>query len=203
MQKIKQVFLFFTLAVILFFAVFAINTIKNLVNTPSVTIKMSETTVIKELRSLNRLETASFTIEKVIEAGTSGNVFQEFLYGDRILLIATGHVIAGFDFSTLTDRDIQVRGKEVKVTLPKPQILVTSIDNGQTRVYDRKQGILSKNNKDLEAKARLAAENSIRDAACKGGILNEASENARKQVSSLLKILGFETITVDVSEGSC
>ena len=57
--------------------------------------------VIKEMRSLQRLETASFTIEKIIDGGTSGNVFQQFLFGDKILLIAHGQVIAGFDLSQI------------------------------------------------------------------------------------------------------
>lgn len=164
---------------------------------------MNKTTVIKELKSLSRLETASFTIEKVIEAGTNGNAFQEFLYGDRILLIAYGEVVAGFDLSTLSGEDVVVQAKVVKVTLPKPEILTTTLDNSKTRVYDRKRGVLSKGDKDLEAKARVAAETSIRDAACKGGILDKASENARKQVASILKVLGFEKITVDIPQGGC
>ncbi len=65
----------------------------------SFTVRMSSQTVIKEIRALNRLETASYTIEKVIDAGTTGNRFSELLYGDRILLIAHGQVIAGFDLS--------------------------------------------------------------------------------------------------------
>src|SRR5438128_2015826 len=75
------------------------------------TFTTNSQTVIKELRSLSRLETASFTIEKVIDAGTNGNQFQQILFGDRILLIAHGDVVAGFDLSTLTQKDISVEGQ--------------------------------------------------------------------------------------------
>ena len=118
----------------------------------------SSQTVIKELRELSRLETASYTIEKVIDAGTSGNQLQETLFGDRILLIAHGDVIAGFDLATLDEKAVQVDGTSLRMTLPPPQILSAHLDPSQTRVYDRKQGLLSRGDKDLESEARAEAE---------------------------------------------
>lgn len=159
--------------------------------------------VIREMRSLQRFETASFTIEKIIDGGTSGNVFQQFLFGDKILLIAHGQVIAGFDLSQISEKDIEVKDQSIRVTLPKPQVLVTTLDNTQTKVYDRTRGILSPGDKDLESKAREAAEKSIKNAACKGGILKQASDNARKQLTAFLSALGFVQISIDIPEGSC
>ena len=159
--------------------------------------------VIKEMRSLQRLETASFTVEKIIDGGTQGNVFQQFLFGDKILLIAHGQVIAGFDLSQISEKDIEIEGENIRMTLPKPQILVTTLDNTQTKVYDRTRGILSPGDKDLESKAREAAEKSIKDAACEGGILKQASDNARKQLTAFLSALGFTQISIDIPEGSC
>jgi hypothetical protein len=167
------------------------------------TITAGKTTVIKELRALNRLETAQFTIEKVIDAGTSGSRFQEILFGDRILLIAHGEVIAGFDMSKLDADDIVVEGNSITMTLPAPQILVTNLNNEQTRVYDRRQGFLTKGDKDLESAARKAAEDTIRQAACEGGILSTASENGKKQLTVLLKSLQFTSVQITVGEGSC
>jgi len=169
----------------------------------SFSVRMSKTTVIKELRELNRLETASFTIEKVIDAGTSGNQFAEILFGDRILLIANGQVIAGFDLSKLSANDITVKDHEIRLTMPKPEILVTTLNSQETRVYDRRQGILSKGNKDLESQARVEAEKAIRQAACQGKILEEASKNARQQLSALFKAMQFTTITIAIPEASC
>lgn len=167
-------------------------------------INTSQASVIKEMRSLQRLETASFTIEKVIDGGTTNtNAFTQFLFGDKILLIAHGQVIAGFDLSQLSENDIDVDATKVTLHLPKPQILTTSLDNTQTRVYDRQKGLLAPEDKDLESKAREAAENSIRDAACKGGILQQASDNARKQLTALLSSLGFTTITIEIPTSSC
>ncbi|HSW96379.1 MAG TPA: DUF4230 domain-containing protein [Candidatus Saccharimonadales bacterium] len=167
-------------------------------------LNTNQAAVIKEMRSLQRLETASFTIEKVIDGGTTGNnAFTQFLFGDKILLIAHGQVIAGFDLSQISQNDIKIDGKNLIVKLPQPQILTATLDNTQTRVYDRQKGLLAPEDKDLESKAREAAEKSIRDAACKGGILQQAADNARKQLTALFSSLGFSSVTIQIPSGSC
>lgn len=155
------------------------------------------------MRSLNRLETASFTIEKVIDAGTSGNAFSQFLFGDRLLLIAHGNVIAGFDLSVLDAKSVSIDGSTLRLTLPSPTILVTKLDSTQTRVYDRRSGLLSKGDKDLESNARVEAEKTITQAACTGNILSEASKNARSQLTALFKTFGFTTVIITIPDGSC
>lgn len=166
-------------------------------------VRMSKQTVIKEIRELRRLETASFTIEKVIDAGTDGNRFQEILFGDRILLIAHGEVIAGIDLSKLTENDIVIQDKTLRMQLPKPEILVTRLDSDETRVYDRDQGLLSRGNKDLESVARQEAEKAIRQAACEGKILDEAAKNARNQLTAIFKTLQFTTVIITIPQASC
>ena len=160
--------------------------------------------VIKQIQSLSRLETASFTIEKIIDEGSTGdNVFQRLLFGDKILLIAHGQAIAGFDLSQVSEKDIQVDGKNLRILLPKPQLLTVVLDNTQTRVYDRQRGILSTDGKDLETQARIAAEKSIKDAACQGNILQQAADNARKKLTASFYSLGFETVEIVIPSATC
>ncbi len=166
-------------------------------------INSNRTAVVTEIRKLNRLETASFTIEKIIDAGKKENVFSELLFGDRILLIAHGEVIAGFDFSKLNGDSIKVSGSSLEITLPPPQILSSKLDNNLTRVYDRKEGILTKGNKDMESEARKSAEISIIEAACEAGILDTATVNGKKQLTALFSALKFESITISVPQGKC
>ncbi|MBI1862962.1 DUF4230 domain-containing protein [Candidatus Microgenomates bacterium] len=195
--------LFFVLcAVVVLIAIIAV--IKPLLKPASFDINVNRAAVIKQVRSLARLETASFTIEKVIDAKTNdSNAISRFLFGDKILLIAHGQVIAGLDLSQFSGRDITIEGRTVTVTLPAAQILVATLDNSQTKVYDRSQGLLRRNDTELESAVRQAAEKSIRQAACDGNILVTASDNAKRQVSSLLTGLGFETITVKIPPSKC
>ncbi len=170
----------------------------------SANTRVSTTAVITELKALNRLETAVFTVEKIVDAqtATEGRI-QEFLFGDKLLLIAHGQVIAGIDLSKLDQSDIQIAEKNISITLPAAQILFVNIDNNKTSVYDRRTGLFSKGDKNLEAEARREAEQSIRLAACEGGILDVASENARKQLTVLFRTLQFESISITVPAITC
>ncbi len=170
---------------------------------PNIFTDTSRASVVKEIQGLNRLETASYTVEKIVEAGQEGNVFQDLLYGDRLLLIAHGKVTAGIDLSQITEEDISVNGDKLIVHTPAPMIFSSSLDNSQTSVYDRSQGILSSGNKDLESEARRAAERSIWQAACDAGILDEARRNAQERLAQLFQFAGFIEVVITVPEGSC
>ncbi|MGI8419200.1 MAG: DUF4230 domain-containing protein [Candidatus Levyibacteriota bacterium] len=165
--------------------------------------QQKDTAVIQQIRALNRWETSSYTIEQVIDNGTGGNVFQRFLFGDRILLIAHGSVTAGFDLANLSMDSIHTNGKDVTITMPAPEIISTSLDESQTRIYDRQKGVLVPSNDNLESQARVSAVAKIRQAACSGGILNSASDNAKKQLTPLLQSLGFENVTLTIPQGHC
>lgn len=166
-------------------------------------IGTDRTAVITEIRSLQRLETANFTMEKIIDAQTSGSALQNFFFGDRLLLIAHARVIAGVDFEQLSDQDIVVNGSSIRLTLPESQIFIADLDETKTQVYDRRQGILTKGETQLESEARRAAETTMRQAACEGGILVTAATNAKQQLEHVLKALQFEKIEIVSRVGSC
>ena len=171
---------------------------------PETSINDRRAAVVTEMRSLSRLETQQFTIEQVIEAEKDGNMFQDILFGDRILLIANGNVIAGIDFGKLEEGDVRVTGDStVEVTLPASEVFLSALDNEQTRVYDREQGLLSRGSAQLETEARQAAEASLLRAACDQQILDKAASEAQSQVEALLRLLEFDDVTVDAPAGTC
>src|SRR3989344_2184846 len=170
---------------------------------PDITVDLSRDSVIKEIQRLGSLETAVFSIEKIVEAGQQGNPFQDLLYGDRILLIAHGKVVAGVDLYTVGDQDIKIQGKEITINLPAPRILSSTLDNSKTRVYDRTKGYLSRGDKNLETEARRAAETSITKAACDAGILEEARTSAIERIRQLFEFAGFSSVKVIIKTGSC
>lgn len=183
--------------------VYGILSITSSLSKPETKFSLTQSAVITRMQALSRLETASFTIEKIIEGGVQGNVFQNILYGDKILLIAHADVVAGFDLSKITTQDVLVSGKELVIHLPAPEILYSRLDNAQTKVYDRKLGLLTKGDSDLESQARAKAEETIRKAACDGGILRMATDNAQKQFQGMFGTAGFEKVVVTAKTGEC
>ena len=164
---------------------------------PTPTIYPDRVTVILQIRSLARLETAQYTIEKVITA-ESGQGALAPLFGDRLLFVAHGQVIAGVDLSRLGENDLIVTPEgRVTLIMPAAEIFVTTLDNDKSYVYDRQTGLLTKGDINLETLARQAANDEIRKAALEDGILELAQMNAQTFIEHLLKSLKFtEVLTV-------
>ena len=160
---------------------------------PTATIIPDPVTIIRQVRDLSRLETASYTIEKVITAESGQGPFS-FLFGDRLILVARGQVIAGVDLGKMQDGDILVTGDgTVVVTLPQAEILVATLDNQKSYVVDRDTGLVGVNPA-LETEARQAAEKEVLDAALEDGILETAQRNAELYVGQLIMALGFSDV---------
>ena len=87
--------------------------------TPTPTIR-DRGGAIQQMKNLNRLETQRFSIERVVEASTARGDPLDALLGERLLLIASGDVVAGVDLSKLTERDIIISPDGASVTLPFP-----------------------------------------------------------------------------------
>ncbi|MGD0005846.1 MAG: DUF4230 domain-containing protein [Anaerolineaceae bacterium] len=160
---------------------------------PTPTIIPDPVTIINEVRSLARLETIQYSIEKVITAETGQGSFG-FLFGDKLLFVAHGTVIAGIDLGQLTSQDLRLDGKVLTVQLPEPEIFVATLDNDKSYVYDRQKGLLNSGVTDLETKARQVAEQEIAEAAISDGILSQAKLNAENYLTRLFKTLGYQEV---------
>lgn len=160
---------------------------------PTPTIIPDPITIVHEVRSLARLETIKFSVEKIITAETRQGTF-EWLVGDKLIFVAHGEVIAGVDLSKLDADDIEIKDGILYVSLPDPEIFATVLDNDQSYVYDRETGIFSKGEVDLETEARRAAEDEIRKSAQVDGILVLAGQNAESFLARLFYDLGYAKV---------
>ena len=160
---------------------------------PTPTLLPDPVTIINEVKVLARLETIQYSVEKVITAETGQEVLGE-LFGDRLLLIAHGVVIAGVDLSNLNRDDITISDGVVQIDLPDPEIFIATLDNQKSRIYDRETGLFRQADPDLETLARQAAEQEIYQAALDDGILQQANDNAEVFLERLLDDLGYEDV---------
>jgi hypothetical protein len=160
---------------------------------PTPTILPDPVTIVNEVKVLARLETIQYSVEKVVTAETGQEILAE-LFGDRLLLIAHGVVIAGVDLSDLSRDDISIFDGVVMVDLPDPEIFIATLDNQKSSVYDRETGLFRKGDPDLETLARQAAEQEIYQAAVEDGILQQANDNAEIFIERLLNDLGYEDV---------
>jgi len=148
---------------------------------------------------LARLETIQYTVEKVITAEINQGVFGP-LFGDRLLFVAHGYVIAGVDMADIEAEDFRLEDETLFVTLPEAEVFVATLNNDESYVYDRDTGILRKSDQDLETTARQVAEQEILNAALNDGILNQARQNAEVYLERLLNTLGYMHVVFEQGE---
>jgi hypothetical protein len=160
---------------------------------PTPTIIPDPVSIIHEVRSLARLETIQYSVEKVITAD-SGRAELTALFGDKLLFVAHGEVIAGMDLEKIQLDDITLNGKVITVKLPSAEVLVTRLDNQKSYVYDRQTGLLVRPTVELETLARQSAEEEILKTAIDDGILKQAQTNAENYLDRLIRSLGYEDV---------
>ena len=163
----------------------------------ALTFNVSQPTVVNRIQRLQRLETVTYTMDKVVEGDRTSSILPDFLVGDKLLLSVHGEAIAGVDLSQLKSSDVTVNGKSVHVHLPPARVFVSALDSGKTKVYSRSTGFFVQADPDLESEVRAKAEQELRDSALAAGILDTAHKNAASTLTMLLLSLGFEQVQVD------
>jgi hypothetical protein len=161
---------------------------------PTPMISLDPVTVVREIRSLARLEMVQYTVEKILSASSRQGPFG-FLFGDKLLLVAHGTVIAGIDLSKFDSGDIRIDAQgKMSIVIPEAEIFTVTLDNDKSYVYHRETGLLAGGTKDLESEARKAAQAEILKAALEDGILATALTNGKTYLQRFLNSIGLRNL---------
>jgi len=159
-------------------------------------INVSQPTVVRQIQQLQRLETVTYTMDKIISGERDNPYLPKFLAGDRLLLVVHGQVIGGVDLAKVQPADVVVRGQSITFHVPQAEIFSTLIDNARTRVYSRDTGLFTSPDPNLESEVREEAERQLQQAALQDGILKTADQNAHNTLASMLKGFGFAQVEI-------
>ena len=159
-------------------------------------INVDQPTVVRQIQQLQRLETVSYTMDKIISGERANAYLPKFLVGDRLLLVVHGEVVAGINLVSLGPGDVLVKGQTVSIHLPAAEVFSTRIDNARTKVYSRDTGLFSSPDPNLESEVREEAERQLQQAALQDGILKTAGDNARATISGMLQGFGFRQVDI-------
>jgi len=160
---------------------------------PTPTIIPDPVTIINEVQSLARLETVRYSVEKVVTAEVNQGVLGP-LFGDRLLFVAHGYVIAGIDMGKIKAEDMWLVDGMLNVRLPSTEILVATLDNDKSYVYDRQTGLFTQGDPTLETQVRQVAEQEILNAALAEGVLDQATTNAQTYLRWFFESLGYRLV---------
>jgi len=91
--------------------------------------------VLAQVQELNQLATVNYTVQKIVALTEAKVPVGE----ESILLVVQASVQAGVDLNGLGSRDVSLRPDgAVVIRLPAAKILKVSIDEKETKVWDRK-----------------------------------------------------------------
>ena len=145
--------------------------------------------IIDKIEQVSELTTTKYTIQLVVRGEFLGTFLGS---GDiKMLLVAKGTVKAGLDMAKLDASAVSVSedGKSVTVNLPPVKIFdrdhILSSNKQDTYVYDVKAGIAAQTG-GMETGLRAEANKQILEAACKDGIMEQASRDAKVAIEQLL-----------------
>lgn len=150
--------------------------------------------VVSQVRGLKELVTVRYVVQKVVGLTEP----RQPVGRESILLMVEGRAQAGVDLGAVTQYDVQVSGKKIKIRLPHARVFDVSIDESHTKVWDRRITWWTpwvSPDPDLEHKARMTALDDIRKAALDMGILHDAESSAKAAIRDLVGAMGD---TVDV-----
>jgi hypothetical protein len=153
----------------------------------------SEPDLIVALQQMQELATVEYTVSKVVKANDNKDWYK---WGDRkILFTCQASIKAGINLSQITNEDISIDGKQIKMRLPLPKILSVNMPPENIRMAYSEVDIFRSDFTSQEKNSLLVqAEKQIWAVAAQTGILEQAKLNTQTFMLQWLRQMGFEQI---------
>jgi len=160
--------------------------------------------LLKSIQDLSRFVAAEGNFEVIVDVQNNRKYVPDFLINDRVLFVAAGSVECYIDFANIGQGAITESAdkKTVEIRLPAPQLGKPNIDNDRSRVFAQQKGMFNRigdlfsGDPNRLQQVYQLAEEKIANAAKESGLPDRAQENTRKMLDSMLRSLGYTTITV-------
>lgn len=167
------------------------------------TVDRSQPALLRSIQDLREFRAATGNFQVIVDLERDTPLPAKIL-GERTLFVAAGSVDAVVDFSALTRQNVVVSDnrRSATITLPAPTLSRPRLDLARSRVYDRDRGLLNRigdvfSDGGDQQELYVAAEAKLLAAAGGGsGIRRRAEANTRAMLRSLLRSLGFTSVTV-------
>jgi len=150
--------------------------------------------IIQQVKNIAQMFTQTFYDEYVYDTGTIRTPLLSV--NKRLIFIAKGEVISGFDLSNLNEKAIIRRDKSIVVKLPPARILDVVINPSGFETFIEEGEITFEESKKFHEDARRIFERN----ALEKGILKNSSEQGRQMLEKFFRLLGFETVDIIIAD---
>jgi hypothetical protein len=172
------------------------------------TVDRSGPAVLKSLQDLQEYHAATGNFEQIVDL-RQDSPLPDSVLGEKTLFVAVGSVDAVVEFSQIGDGAVQVSGdrSSATITLPRPHLTNAQLDVGRSYVYDQDKGLFNQigslfgDDTDNQQQLYVLAQQKILSSAQNGsGLIPRAEDNTRQMLQSLLRALGFTSVSVNFAE---
>jgi hypothetical protein len=160
-------------------------------------VTVNTTTVLDRIEALSELMTTRFNYSSLVTSERDMPEILRGLYGDRMVMVAVGHVNAGIDVKNI--RVTEGPANTLVVTLPPPILQDCFLDEKKSYVVSRDTGFFAKPAPNMDQEARRYAVEQFRDMAIKAEIYQEAQQRAKNLIENLLIDIGVKKVNVVTS----
>jgi len=168
------------------------------------TTDRSQPVLLQSMRDLSRYVAADGTFQVIVDLQDDRKYVPDWLINRRILFVGSGTVEEYVDFSSLSDKALEVDNakKTVKLTLPPPQQGDAALDLQKSYVVEEDRGLLTsigdafKSDTDKQQRVYQLSQQRITEAARSSGLDQRARDNTQHMLESLFTRLGYTSVTV-------
>ncbi len=164
--------------------------------TGSAPITIQSTTILDRIQSMSQLTTVRYNYSSVVTSQRDLPSILATLYGDRLVMVAVGHINAGIDLRQVKASNISAQGDTMTVQLPPPQLLDCFLDEQASYVISRDTGLFARPAPNLDQEARRFAVGEFRKQALSNDILSDVQSNAQTLIQSFVTSLGVKKVSV-------
>jgi hypothetical protein len=150
--------------------------------------------IIQQVKNIAQMFTQTFYDEYVFDTGLIRTPILST--NKRLIFIAKGEVISGFDLSELNEKSIIRRDKSIVVKLPPARILDVVINPSGFETFIEEGEITFEESKKFHEDARRIFDRNAREK----GILKNSTEQGRQMLEKFFRLLGFETVDIIIPE---
>jgi Protein of unknown function (DUF4230) len=172
------------------------------------TVDRSGPAVLKSLQDLQEYHAATGNFEQIVDLRRDSPLPDSVL-GEKTLFVAVGSVDAVVDFSQIGQGAVEVSNnrRSATITLPRPHLSNAQLDVSRSYVYDQDKGLFNQigslfgDDTENQQKLYVLAQQKILASAQNGsGLIPRAEDNTRQMLQSLLRALGFTSVSVNFAE---
>ncbi len=158
---------------------------------------VNHNTILESVESLGKLELVKYNFKEITELTERNRSYLGIFKvpDSKTVLITNGQAVGCLDLRKLSQEDIILEEDTLFIRLPMPELCYYKLDLNSSRIYSVEKTVYYKDDKMLIEKAYKMAENQIKEAALRSGILDQTSENAEIILKPLLEQVSGKKVT--------